>query len=246
MAGRFRRVALLAGGLSVLACAPAFAANQSVTATPMDTFAPASVTINQGEMVTWTNAGGTHNVLFDDGMFDVPAEPSDPPAWPTVQRTFPQPGTFRYVCEAHVFTGMTGTVVVNAVPGGGGGGGGAPGPGPGGGPTDTAPVSSLAGPSRQDVDKLFVRASMNEAGTLTALGTVSVPGASKAYALKRARRAVAAGQTVKLRLKLRSKALKAVKRALRAGRKVRARITLTAQDTTGRRTLRKRTIRLRS
>ena len=44
-------------------------------------------------------------------------------------------------------------------------------PGPGRPGTDPAPVSSMVGPSKQDVDKLFVRASMNEAGTLTATGS---------------------------------------------------------------------------
>ena len=85
---------------------------------------------------------------------------------------------------------------------------------------------------------------MNEAGTLTATGTVSVPGASKAYALRRVSRAVTAGQIVKLRLKLRKQALKAVKRALLRGRKPRAKITLTAKDATGKETRRKQTVRL--
>jgi hypothetical protein len=228
----------------VLACVPAFGADQTVTATS-NVFTPATVAINQGEKVTWTNGGGFHNVLFDDGQFDMPPDPSET-AW-SYTRIFAQPGTYRYVCEAHVAQGMIGTVVVNAAPpGGGGGGGGGGGPGPGGTAPDTAPVASLAGPVKQDVDKLFVRASMNEAGTLIATGTVTVTGASKAYGLKRVSRTVTAGQTVKLRLKLRSKALKAVKRALRGGRKVRARIKLTARDTTGKRTLRKQTIRLRS
>ncbi len=236
----------LAIGLSWLAGAPAFGADYPVTATPVDTFTPDPVTVTQGDTVTWTNGGGNHNVHFDDDSFIAPPSPSTD-AW-LAPRVFSQAGSFAYYCEVHGGpggNGMSGTVVVTAAPPGGGGGGGGPGPGPGPGPGgDPAPVSSMVGPSKQDVDKLFVRASMNEAGTLTATGAVSVPGASKAYALKRVSRAVTAGQVVKLRLKLRKRALKAVKRVLLRGRKLRAKITLTAKDATGKETRRKQTVRL--
>jgi plastocyanin len=226
-------------------CTPAFAANQAVSVSS-NVFEPASVTITQNETVTWTNTGGSHNVKFDDGLFEMPADPSAT-MW-TVFRTFPQPGSYTYFCEAHQADGMTGTVVVNPAPPGGGGGGGGGGSGGGGGPgpiADTAPVSSLISPSKQDIDKLFVRASMNEAGTLAATGRVSVPGgASELYRFKRASKTVAASQSVKLRLKLSKKALKSAKRALRRGRKLRAKITLTARDATGHETLRRQTIRL--
>jgi plastocyanin len=240
---------MLAIGLSAIACAPAFGANQTVMAVsiPDNAFVPASVTVNQGDTVTWQNDGGLHNVHFDNGSFDMPMEPLAS-TW-TVSNVLAQPGSYQYYCELHGGpggNGMAGTVVVNAAPpgGAGGGGGGGPGPGPGPGP-DLAPVSSLVAPARQDVDRLFVRASMNEAGTLTATGKVSVAGgAAKAYTLRRVSRAVTAGQTVKLRLKLRKKALKAVKRALLRGRKLRAKITLTAKDASGKETRRKQTIRL--
>jgi hypothetical protein len=84
-----------------------------VTATPSNNFTPASVTVNQGETVTWTNAGGNHNVRFDDGSFEQPAEPISS-GW-TVARRFDSPGTFRYYCEAHGApggSGMSGTVTV--------------------------------------------------------------------------------------------------------------------------------------
>jgi plastocyanin len=77
-----------------------------------DFFTPSSVTINQGETVTWTNEGSNpHNVHFADG-FDQPSAPDDTP-W-RVSRTFTSPGSFSYRCELH--SGMTGTVNVNAVP----------------------------------------------------------------------------------------------------------------------------------
>jgi plastocyanin len=224
-----------------LGCPAAFGANQTVIAkSSSNVFDPASVTITQGETVTWNNDGGNvHNVHFDDGLFEMPMDP-DPTMW-SVFRTFMQPGTYTYYCEAHQSVGMTGTVVVNPPPPGGGGGG-----TPGTSPTpNAAPVSSLIAPSKQRVNKLFVRASMNEAGTLAATGTVSVPsGAAKVYRFKRASKAVSANQSVKLRLKLSKSGLKRVKRALPRKKRLRANITLTATDSTGKQTIRKLKVRL--
>jgi plastocyanin len=219
-----------------LGASPAFGANQTVTASDFQ-FAPNAVTVAQGESVTWTNAGGFHNVRFDDGSFTQPMPPNTS-MW-TVSRTFTQTGTFGYYCEVHQANGMTGTVTV-AAPGG------APPPPPPAAPKDTAkPVASLSTPARQDVDKLYVKASMNEAGALTAAGTVSVPrAAAKVYRFKAASRGVAANAAVKLRLKLSKKSLRAVKRALRH-RKLRAKVNVTAKDKAGNRTVQKRTIRLK-
>jgi plastocyanin len=226
-----------------VAASPAEATNYDVGTTAQNRFSPDLVTATVGDTVTWTNTSSSdfHNVHFDDGLFDDPPEPVDG-KW-SVYRTFTAPGTFTYYCEAHKDLGMTGTVVVNAAPpggGGGGSGGGSPPP-----PADTAPVSSLLSASKQRIAKLFVRASMNEAGTLSATGTVSAPGAAKVYRFKRTSRSVAANQRVKLRLKLSSKALKRVKHALGRGKKLRAKVVVTAIDLTGHKTLRKQTIRLR-
>lgn len=116
-------------GLAVL---PADAADQSVSANSSNDFVPASVTITQGDTVTWNNTGGSHNVSFDDGSFDMPADAVNS-RW-TVQRTFDTPGTFRYVCELHEGIGMVGTVTVQAA--GGTGTGTTP---PGTTPGDTTP-----------------------------------------------------------------------------------------------------------
>jgi plastocyanin len=105
-------------------------------------FTPSTVTINQGETVTWTNAGtNPHNVHFQDG-FDQPQDP-DSSGW-TVMRKFDAAGSFQYVCEQH--PGMTGTVTVNAAappPGG------YPPPPPGGTPPppggDTQPGTPAPG-----------------------------------------------------------------------------------------------------
>ncbi|MBN1527481.1 MAG: hypothetical protein JW895_00350 [Thermoleophilaceae bacterium] len=129
--------ALLTGlGLAVL---PAEAADQSVSATPGDTFSPATVTVAQGDTVTWSNAGGRHNVHFEDGSYDMPASASTS-SW-TVERTFNTAGSFGYYCEVHEDDGMVGTINVVAAPAT------PPAPGgpapPGGGP---APVADRTAP----------------------------------------------------------------------------------------------------
>ena len=106
---------MLVGTLAlVVQSAPALAVNQTVTATPGNQFTPKDVVINQGDMVTWNNGGGIHNVHFDDNSFDMPASPSSA-AW-SVNRTFSAPGMFRYYCEFHGGpngSGMSGAVWVN-------------------------------------------------------------------------------------------------------------------------------------
>lgn len=89
---------------------PASAADESVTATSSSTFSPNHVAIDIGDTVTWNNGGGFHNVKFDDGSFEEPADP-DVTSW-TVKRTFNKAGSFRYVCEAHESSGMVGHVEV--------------------------------------------------------------------------------------------------------------------------------------
>jgi plastocyanin len=102
--------AALLVGVALVAVPAAGAADQTVNALPSEVFSPADVSIVQGEKVTWNNGGGIHNVRFDDGSFDMPADPSPPP-W-SVQRTFNQVGNFTYDCEVH--RGMTGIVRVTA------------------------------------------------------------------------------------------------------------------------------------
>ena len=44
-----------------------WAANHTITANPNLTFSPSSLTINAGDTVTFTNAGGFHNAVIDTG-----------------------------------------------------------------------------------------------------------------------------------------------------------------------------------
>jgi plastocyanin len=107
---------LLGAVLVVLLTAEVAAADQTVTAQPSNVFAPADVTISQGERVTWTNNGGTHDVHFEDGSFEQPADPSGLP-W-TVTRTFATAGLFPYYCTVHGGpggSGMAGVVRVASV-----------------------------------------------------------------------------------------------------------------------------------
>jgi hypothetical protein len=131
---------------------------------------------------------------------------------------------------------------------GGGGGAGPPLPSTTGGPgpDKVRPLQNLSFAPVQDVDKLFVRARMSEAGTLQASATVSIGGASKVYRFKTVLRSVAANAFTKLRLKLTKKKLKAVKRALKKRKHLKAKITVTAVDKAKNKRSQKATIRLKN
>jgi plastocyanin len=118
------RRAVLASGLATLLLAwpgvSALAADPVVHASSDqgDVFTPGSVTVNVGGTVHWTNDGGTHNVVADDGSFKLGGDPvthspADTP-W-NAQFTFNKVGTFRYYCQEHGDRGgigMSGKVVV--------------------------------------------------------------------------------------------------------------------------------------
>jgi plastocyanin len=74
-------------------------------------FHPSTLTINQGDTVTFTNAGGYHNVVSDTGLFSS-GSPSTS-TW-TLQVPFNTAGTFGFHCQIHggVGTGMAGTITV--------------------------------------------------------------------------------------------------------------------------------------
>jgi plastocyanin len=148
-AGEVCSIALVA---SLLALAPvAAAADQTVTPTPANTFTPATVSVTQGESVTWTNVPGSfHNVHFDDGSFVQPPFVSAS-AW-TVSRTFDDAGSFTYYCDAHLFVGMTGVVNVAAAPLAGEQAAGEPGPG-----SSSSPVAATAAPTCTSQRRFTIR-----------------------------------------------------------------------------------------
>ena len=111
--------------LAVLAFGASAAPAQAADVTIQNfSFMPASVTIGQGESVTWTWAGPdtNHSVTAKSGQADsfdsdpgkTPSSLDHPPG-DTFSHTFNTPGTFMYICKVHSF--MTGKVVVKA-PGG--------------------------------------------------------------------------------------------------------------------------------
>jgi plastocyanin len=84
------------------------AASGSVTIVDFS-FSPGTITINQGDTVTWVNDGPTpHSATASDGSFDTGVFP----AGQSRSHTFSQAGTFAYICTPH--PNMRGTVVVQA------------------------------------------------------------------------------------------------------------------------------------
>ncbi len=72
-------------------------------------FAPAQITIQQGDTVTWTNEGPTaHSATGSDGSFDTGIFSEGG----SRSETFDEAGTFAYICTPH--PQMEGTIVVEA------------------------------------------------------------------------------------------------------------------------------------
>ena len=93
------------------------AASGSVTIADFS-FTPGSLTISQGDTVTWVNNGPTpHSATATGGSFNTGILK----AGQSASHTFAQAGTFSYYCQPHPF--MKATVVVQAAQTGGGSGG---------------------------------------------------------------------------------------------------------------------------
>jgi plastocyanin len=103
-----------------LAAPTAIAANQSVVASPANSFTPKLSAVKPGETVTFTNSGGEHNVVWNDGGAPpMPPQAQEADQWPpVVSRTFTRPGRYRFFCSVHgdrtANFGMYGYVYVNA------------------------------------------------------------------------------------------------------------------------------------
>jgi len=75
------------------------------------TFDPAQVTVKPGTTVEWTDSGGKHTIVADDGSFKSPTLT----AGEKFEFKFDKPGTYRYYCSFHGSKGghdMAGTVTV--------------------------------------------------------------------------------------------------------------------------------------
>lgn len=97
------RLVLVVLALATLAPAT-LATSFTVTATNF-AWTPSSLQVDPGDVVTFTNGGGSHTWVSDDGMGSCPL--------PCV-KTFPAAGAFDYHCGVHL--GMRGTVLVGPPP----------------------------------------------------------------------------------------------------------------------------------
>jgi plastocyanin len=247
---RFRRSHLLAvtaflAGLS-LAVVPTLGADEAVKVGGggNDVFSPQTVTVSAGQKVTWTNAGGTHNVKFDDGSYEEPPSPGT--GW-TESRTFPVAGTYTYYCEQHVDQGMTGTVVVTpastTAPG-------PPGGGPGGGPAGTLgdtvpPKLTLSVSTAQRILRrrgLVVEVRVDEQATVSASARIATSGASRVVVLEKATRRLAPNARARLKLKLPRRARAAIASALARRSRLQAKVKVVAEDAAGNVRTSKRTV----
>jgi plastocyanin len=100
--------ALLALGAAAAFATPCEAATHNVTVRNF-MFQPADLTIAVGDTVVWSNVQGTHNVQANDDSFR--SGPLQPAPW-TFQHTFTAAGEYRYHCQFHSGSGMTGVVRV--------------------------------------------------------------------------------------------------------------------------------------
>jgi plastocyanin len=131
---RTRLIRALGGGViaaALIGAGTALAADQAVSISGFS-YSPASVTVNVGDSVTWTNSDAqAHTATADDASWDSGTIGG---SGGTGAVTFSTAGTFPYHCTIH--PQMTGTVTVQAA---------APAPGSGAGattpPTDTIPTS---------------------------------------------------------------------------------------------------------
>jgi halocyanin-like protein len=74
-------------------------------------FGPAAVEVTAGTTVVWewTGAGGTHNVVAEDGSFESQYASRK---GATFEHTFEESGTYPYYCQPHINMGMKGAVRV--------------------------------------------------------------------------------------------------------------------------------------
>ncbi len=113
---RPRTRSLVAGSIAIVAALAlgggvALAATRAVSISGF-AFAPASITINAGDGVTWTNADAVaHTATARNGSFDT----GDIRAGQSASVRFTQPGTYAYICTPHPT--MTGTIRVRAASG---------------------------------------------------------------------------------------------------------------------------------
>jgi len=137
------------------------AASGSVTIADFS-FTPGSITINQGDTVTWVNNGPTgHSATANNGEFNTGILK----AGQSASHTFANAGTFSYYCLPHPF--MKATVVVQAAQTGGSGGAGNGSSGTSGATTGTSDTGATA--AQADAGPTLPNTG-SDSGALLALG----------------------------------------------------------------------------
>lgn len=127
---RSGKIAFLAAVFFALSTAPTFAANNFTVQVGQNSlgqnalaFNPATLLIQPGDTVTFTNnSGGFHNVdstsgptAFHCSVDCVSNNGPNGSAWSDTV-TFPTAGTVTYRCDQHFDSGMTGSITVQAMP----------------------------------------------------------------------------------------------------------------------------------
>jgi plastocyanin len=78
----------------------------AVTVGPGNSFNPSAIQVSPGATVTWTFAGGTHNVTFSS----IAVASGDMSSGTFLAAMPTTPGTYAYSCTIH--SGMNGSVLV--------------------------------------------------------------------------------------------------------------------------------------
>ncbi len=158
---RIRRLMLVVASVAMatgMAAGAVLAADGSVSIANF-AFDPATVTVNVGDGVTWTNDDSTaHTATAGDGAFDT----GSIGAGQTATVTFDTAGTFAYVCSIH--PQMAGTVIVQ-------GAAATPAPAGGGATITPAPTDALANTSDEDLATSAVAIALAALGVLMIAGT---------------------------------------------------------------------------
>jgi pseudoazurin len=113
---------LIASSMSLMALAPAFAAEHEVKMlnsgeTGRMVFEPAFLQIDVGDTVTFVATDPGHNVEYIKDAFPEGAELVKSKLGETISVTFDIAGAYAYKCAPHLGMGMVGMVVVGEVPG---------------------------------------------------------------------------------------------------------------------------------
>ena len=156
---RWTLAAVIAALAASMACGAVLAADNAVTIAGF-AFDPATVTIQVGDTVTWTNeASVAHTATAGDGSFDT----GNIGPGTTATVTFDTAGTFAYHCSIH--RTMTATVVVE---------GAATNPTPTIGDAVSitpAPTDTLSAPDAEDGGSVAVTIALATLGLIMLVGT---------------------------------------------------------------------------